>query len=676
MPHSDTTVPLRIAIQIRGLALGAGGMERTAVKLANELVYQGDQVALIFVRADHPPLYEIDPRVTLLSIPPSELDPQRHAQAAVDFCADVVLHLYPNASALPYLREVAEAGLPLVLHEGTNPERLLGLGWADRQGIPRPMAEAQRQAISAVAAQVRVTMPSYRDSFPADLRDRVIAFPNAFPAPSPQVAALHGDPDRPRRFIQIGGLKPNKNLLPAIHGFLSVADELPGWRFAIFSADTRGDSIRPRLEEVLAEHPRGDRVDIFAPTSHIDREYAMSDAHVIPSLSEGLPNCLAEAICHGLPSIGFACCEGTNELIVDGVNGILLPCDGDMTDERAGSDQLGAAMRLLAQNDNLRARMGAAALRDAAMFEPARIYRTWRRVLSQAARAPAYPQRLLDGDPILADAGAGTVGRALVTGMGFATLPATLRPPVSGRWQSVPAGDALGADAAATDAAADATPVVIWLDAGAAGDVSDGAVTTLARAPDGLNAAAIRRISFDAEYLHVLGLSPAHPWDADSTQALGLAPAIQWRLAAGLPPPPTLDMDAHLGAIAQALAGLRQHGALASASAATQFRITLLAGLEAAAGGAPLGQAGVAAWRAWLDQEPRLTHRMNAKSADLALRTALIGLGAGERVMVADWRADADGELSRRLQDTPLAGLGKARFADWQRVQTLAVAQA
>jgi len=83
---------------------------------------------------------------------------------------------------------------------------------------------------------------------------------------------------------------------------------------------------------------------------------------VLPSLAEGTPNGIIEAMAHGVPIIASA--VGGIPDIIDPQSGILVP-PGD-----AGA--LADAMRLLAQDPERRKEMGAAAReRYAKLFEPA-----------------------------------------------------------------------------------------------------------------------------------------------------------------------------------------------------------------------------------------------------------------------------------------------------------------
>jgi len=77
------------------------------------------------------------------------------------------------------------------------------------------------------------------------------------------------------------------------------------------------------------------------------------DVFVLPSLTEGTPNVIIEAMAHGKPTIASAV-GGVPDLITDDV-GILVPVD----DQPAMAD----AMVRLANDSDLRVRMGLAARR-------------------------------------------------------------------------------------------------------------------------------------------------------------------------------------------------------------------------------------------------------------------------------------------------------------------------
>lgn len=77
---------------------------------------------------------------------------------------------------------------------------------------------------------------------------------------------------------------------------------------------------------------------------------AKADVLVFPSHREGFPNTPLQAGAMGLPTIATNIC-GCNEIIFDGVNGLLV--------EPHNVDQLYKAMKTLAENPDLRREMGA-----------------------------------------------------------------------------------------------------------------------------------------------------------------------------------------------------------------------------------------------------------------------------------------------------------------------------
>lgn len=66
----------------------------------------------------------------------------------------------------------------------------------------------------------------------------------------------------------------------------------------------------------------------FVETAHeIERFYRAADVFVLPSVREGLPNALLEAMASGLPCIATRLEGVTDVLIADGENGLLVPRD-------------------------------------------------------------------------------------------------------------------------------------------------------------------------------------------------------------------------------------------------------------------------------------------------------------------------------------------------------------
>jgi len=98
----------------------------------------------------------------------------------------------------------------------------------------------------------------------------------------------------------------------------------------------------------------GSRARLIGYRSDMDEIYALTDIFVLPSLVEGMPNVLLEAMSHGKPVIATEV-GGVPEIINDGVNGMIVP-PGD-----AGA--LEKKILFLAEKRERRDRIGALAMK-------------------------------------------------------------------------------------------------------------------------------------------------------------------------------------------------------------------------------------------------------------------------------------------------------------------------
>ena len=109
---------------------------------------------------------------------------------------------------------------------------------------------------------------------------------------------------------------------------------------------------RPRLERLAHETGCTDSVVFAGLTSSVAPFYAMADVFVLPSLSEGSPNVLLEAMAAGLPIVATEA-GGIPEIAVDGVTGLLVP--------PRDVDALACAVNALLENRSRGARLAAVA---------------------------------------------------------------------------------------------------------------------------------------------------------------------------------------------------------------------------------------------------------------------------------------------------------------------------
>ncbi len=141
------------------------------------------------------------------------------------------------------------------------------------------------------------------------------------------------------------------------------------------AGETRPEEV-PILEKLLEHHAIRDVVTLHGVIAHEDMPAWLCDldAFALPSLSEGCPNVLMEAMAVGLPCVASrvgACAE----LMEHGASGLLVPW-GD-------ASALASALARLRDDPELAASLGGAAQRRMALFSCERERQGWERVLRE-----------------------------------------------------------------------------------------------------------------------------------------------------------------------------------------------------------------------------------------------------------------------------------------------------
>jgi len=192
-----------------------------------------------------------------------------------------------------------------------------------------------------------VNSEAIRGGFPTPWARKMLVIPNPV-EPAKELADPIGGTEK--LLLSVGGLRKEKDHSTLIAAFAKIAPRYPDWRLRLV-----GDgACRDALERQISLLGMDTRVSLVGALKDVEGEYSRAQLFVLPSLYESFPNCLAEALAHGLPAIGFADCPGTNQLIVPGINGALAE----------GVDRvesLASAMGALMKSSRRRASLGIAA---------------------------------------------------------------------------------------------------------------------------------------------------------------------------------------------------------------------------------------------------------------------------------------------------------------------------
>ncbi len=147
--------------------------------------------------------------------------------------------------------------------------------------------------------------------------------------------------------LTVGRLEEQKGHTYLLDAIPAILERFPQTVFIFAGEGNLRMELEKKTRTLGIEHAvrfLGNRADVF-------NLLRLSDVFVLPSLWEGLSNALLEAMAAGLPVVATRV-EGTEEVITDGQNGLLVP--------PADPQALSRAILRLLSDDHLRIQIGQA----------------------------------------------------------------------------------------------------------------------------------------------------------------------------------------------------------------------------------------------------------------------------------------------------------------------------
>jgi glycosyltransferase involved in cell wall biosynthesis len=367
---------------------GGGGVQRVTDNLGRFLAAHGYDIAVFSTSAGpHQPL----PHGTLFTAPleGGHRRPE-NVKALLDaidsFRPDVVINQMPYEGglreALQQARSKRSFALLACIHNSlfsvvNNPADYA------RKGLPGPFKPlagikpvqwlflllhkrkhaAELRSMLAIHDRVITETPANIEEmkyFLSDLpADRVSYIANPV-ADIEEVTREHRQP----LLLHVGGIRiPQKRsdlLLPV---WKRVCHELPDWHFRI---NGDGDYWQTLKEQIATQNiPRVD----LPPKCDPFPDYRRASIFIMTSAFEGLPNVLIEAQSRGVVPIVYDSYPALRWIVNDGVDAVLVPPFDDAA--------MAKAIVELARDDERRARMSKAALKNAERFTMDRIGAEW-----------------------------------------------------------------------------------------------------------------------------------------------------------------------------------------------------------------------------------------------------------------------------------------------------------
>lgn len=179
---------------------------------------------------------------------------------------------------------------------------------------------------------------------------------------------LYPENERENLIIGVGRMVKEKGFKYLLESFSKLSGGT--WRLVIL-----GDGpLRAELTELAENLGVSDRVSMPGAVGNVDEYLSKASIFAFPSISEGFPNALAEAMIAGLPCVSFDCNAGPRDVIEDQKNGYLV----DTHDVEAFSSRL----EQLCQSPELRSSIGREAGRIRSKYSASAVAEDWLKFLT------------------------------------------------------------------------------------------------------------------------------------------------------------------------------------------------------------------------------------------------------------------------------------------------------
>lgn len=354
-------------------SLNPGGAERVLSALANHWVSQGHQVSLVtFAEPSTVPFYPLDGKIQLVQLDQtaaesSFLKRSWNVLRRILCLRNTLKKLNPDVvvsfiDVINMTALLATIGLkmPVIVSERIDPTF---------HKIPT-LYEWVRLRLYPFAAKIIVQTNSAADYFPKNLKMLIQIIPNSIaPAASTKSKKSH----LIKELISVGRLDTQKDHHTLIQAFSHLLPKYPDLTLTIYG---EGEE-RQNLETLIAAFNLQDKVHLPGVTQSIQEALLTADLFVFPSLYEGFPNALCEAMAVGLPVIASNC-SGNIDVVQDGIDGRLFPV-GDV-------DSLVTLMEELINNPEECRRLSLNAQKISERFHPTRILKLWDDLLVDVSR--------------------------------------------------------------------------------------------------------------------------------------------------------------------------------------------------------------------------------------------------------------------------------------------------
>ena len=312
-------------------ALSGGGAERQISSLANQLTRHGYACTLITLDSAEYDRFPIDPAVIRIGLNVMKQSrslwmaitenrkrimtvrtaiQRSQPDCVISFCDKM------NVVALAACRPLS---IPVVISERSDPHhQKLGWYWEACRRWYYPTCATCVVQTKGVADYLRPILGS---------KKRIEVIPSAIESLHPTISAvdqsLDRSPDLNLRLLYVGRLSKEKGPARLIEAWSVLAAKHPSWKLVIAGEGPLEASLKRRCDDLMLE----DRIEFLGWQNNIWDQLHLANALVLPSLYEGFPGAILEAMFAGVPVVATDCSDSIREMIQHESSGLIASND-------------------------------------------------------------------------------------------------------------------------------------------------------------------------------------------------------------------------------------------------------------------------------------------------------------------------------------------------------------
>ena len=360
---------MKIGIVIWELKVNFGGLERVGLELATAMTKRGHKVIIYYrdILNIHDTLIcrvnDIE-YMNLTLTNGDQIEIEKNKELIIKSNIDVLIAMFSWRDLMWFPKLLHNTGIPLIVSEHNFAPIIEHERW-------NPL---EHRACLAAADSIHILLDSFKNNYPLFLHDRINVIHNPVPDTNLRADAAGGKTNS--KVILAAGrfVESHKQFSLLIQAFALLASKFPNWHLKICG---NGPDMLFYIQ-LIQRLSLSERVTLPGFITDVSIEYSKSQLFCIPSKYEGFGLVTVEAQRQGLPVIGFEQCPGTNELIINGSNGLLA--------EEMTPISLAKSLQILMANASLRIKMGKNGLEFAKKFDPEPIYDKWEQLIKTTAK--------------------------------------------------------------------------------------------------------------------------------------------------------------------------------------------------------------------------------------------------------------------------------------------------